>query len=214
VLNRVDIVKAFLDRGLLINPSLLDDEPSVASPQPAPAPKIAPIPTVYKGYSFRSRLEARWAVFLDVLGIKWVYEDDGFTLPDGKWYLPDFWLPTFNGGMFLEVKPEGGFGKEELLKCGLLCELTHKDVWLGEGVPELRVYCFFTFGCAGSGCPKDVAYLSAGIPSYDAAEGENRMYVEPGFYGEIPKDMLYGADLLIDAVGAARGAKFEHGRRG
>jgi hypothetical protein len=32
---------------------------------------IVAIPTRYKGYHFRSRLEARWAVFFDALGIKW-----------------------------------------------------------------------------------------------------------------------------------------------
>lgn len=48
------------------------------------------IETKYKGYHFRSRLEARWAVFFDELGVKWEYEPEGFELPNGKYYLPDF----------------------------------------------------------------------------------------------------------------------------
>ncbi len=36
------------------------------------------IETLYKGYRFRSRLEARWAVFFDALGLKWEYEKEGF----------------------------------------------------------------------------------------------------------------------------------------
>jgi hypothetical protein len=32
------------------------------------------------GYRFRSRLEARWAVFFDVAGIPWQYEPEGFDL--------------------------------------------------------------------------------------------------------------------------------------
>ena len=32
------------------------------------------IETEYKGYRFRSRLEARWAVFFDACGVKWEYE--------------------------------------------------------------------------------------------------------------------------------------------
>lgn len=36
--------------------------------------EIKPIQTRYKGYHFRSRLEARWAVFFDALGIAWKYE--------------------------------------------------------------------------------------------------------------------------------------------
>ena len=48
------------------------------------------IETMYNGYRFRSRLEARWAVFFDALGVKYEYEPEGFLLPSGKCYLPDF----------------------------------------------------------------------------------------------------------------------------
>lgn len=51
---------------------------------------IKPIETIYKGYRFRSRLEARWAVFFDALGVEWEYEPEGFNLPSGRKYLPDF----------------------------------------------------------------------------------------------------------------------------
>lgn len=51
---------------------------------------IKPIETIYNGYRFRSRLEARWAVFFDRLGVKYEYEPEGFHLPDGSNYLPDF----------------------------------------------------------------------------------------------------------------------------
>lgn len=51
---------------------------------------IKSIETIYNGYRFRSRLEARWAVFLDSLGVKYEYEPEGFELPDGTRYLPDF----------------------------------------------------------------------------------------------------------------------------
>ncbi len=36
--------------------------------------KIKPIETRYAGCRFRSRLEARWTVFFDHLGIEWEYE--------------------------------------------------------------------------------------------------------------------------------------------
>lgn len=48
------------------------------------------IETVYNGYRFRSRLEARWAVFFDSLGVKYEYEPEGFELPGLGGYLPDF----------------------------------------------------------------------------------------------------------------------------
>jgi hypothetical protein len=70
---------------------------------------IKAIETVYKGYRFRSRLEARWAVFFDAMGIKWVYEKEGFQVDvqvDGcdhsYKYLPDFWLPESQ--TWVEVK--------------------------------------------------------------------------------------------------------------
>ncbi len=52
--------------------------------------KIKAIETIYNGYRFRSRLEARWAVFFDALGIKYEYEKEGYDLGELGWYLPDF----------------------------------------------------------------------------------------------------------------------------
>jgi len=63
---------------------------------------IKAIETRYKGYRFRSRLEARWAVFFDALGIKWEYEKEGYDLGAAGWYLPDFWLPDQK--VWIEVK--------------------------------------------------------------------------------------------------------------
>ena len=53
---------------------------------------IKAIETIYKGYRFRSRLEARWAVFFDALGVRYEYEPEGFDLGNGMYYLPDFRL--------------------------------------------------------------------------------------------------------------------------
>ncbi len=69
------------------------------------------IETEYKGYRFRSRLEARWAVFFDALGIKYEYEPEGIVLSNGTGYLPDFYLPEFH--CFFEVKRDGIQGTPE-----------------------------------------------------------------------------------------------------
>lgn len=53
------------------------------------------IETVYNGYKFRSRLEARWAVFFDALGVKYEYEPEGLQLDDGTKYLPDFKIECY-----------------------------------------------------------------------------------------------------------------------
>jgi hypothetical protein len=64
---------------------------------------IKAIETRYKGYRFRSRLEARWAVFFDKIGLEWLYEPEGFDLGEIGWYLPDFYLPDWKS--YIEIKP-------------------------------------------------------------------------------------------------------------
>lgn len=91
---------------------------------------IRAIPTRYAGCKFRSRLEARWAVFFDALGLNWEHEPEGFFLPSGERYLPDFWLHSL--GVYAEVKPVGGdFGKAQEL-----AEASRTPVWLCEGPPS------------------------------------------------------------------------------
>jgi hypothetical protein len=53
---------------------------------PTPIPAIQ---TEAFGCLFRSRLEARCAVFLEAMGLRWDYEPEGYELPSGR-YLPDF----------------------------------------------------------------------------------------------------------------------------
>ena len=72
------------------------------------------IETAYRGYRFRSRLEARWAVFFDALGLKWEYEKEGFHLPGGEMYLPDFYLPESKS--WIEIKG-GPATDKEIDKC-------------------------------------------------------------------------------------------------
>ncbi len=73
---------------------------------------IRAIQTAYSGYRFRSRLEARWAVFFDAIGIEYEYEPEGFNL-NGARYLPDFWLPSLK--YLIEIKGQSPTPKEELL---------------------------------------------------------------------------------------------------
>ena len=66
---------------------------------------LKPIETVYKGYHFRSRLEARWAVYFDRVGALWNYELEGFNL-NGLYYLPDFYV-YHPSHFWVEIKPSG-----------------------------------------------------------------------------------------------------------
>lgn len=61
------------------------------------------IETIYNGYRFRSRLEAKWAIFFDELKIRYQYELEGYELPNGMRYLPDFYIESMN--LFVEIKP-------------------------------------------------------------------------------------------------------------
>jgi len=75
---------------------------------------LQPIETNYKGYKFRSRLEARWAVFFDALNLRWDYEVEGFKLSDGRYYLPDFRVTSDKSLVYwYEIKPleDKGDGK-------------------------------------------------------------------------------------------------------
>jgi hypothetical protein len=51
--------------------------------------------TVYRGIKFRSRTEARIAIFLQELHANWEYEPEGVKLPYSGNYLPDFWVSNF-----------------------------------------------------------------------------------------------------------------------
>ena len=41
---------------------------------------IKAIETEYYGHRFRSRIEARWAVFFNAIGLKYEYEIEGFQM--------------------------------------------------------------------------------------------------------------------------------------
>lgn len=78
---------------------------------------IKAIQTQYKGYHFRSRLEARWAVFFDALGLEWEYEPEGFDLGDGVYYLPDFKVTNKDGSyVWYEIKAGNVGGCEKFDK--------------------------------------------------------------------------------------------------
>jgi hypothetical protein len=76
---------------------------------------IKAIPTTYNGIKYRSRTEARWALFFDFAGIKFEYEQEKLFTGYST-YIPDF---TLN----LEITPYGG-------KC--LFEVKGKEATMAE----------------------------------------------------------------------------------
>lgn len=98
---------------------------------------IKAIETRYAGCRFRSRTEARWAVFMDHLDIPWEYEPQGYVLEDGTAYLPDFLVyPNTDAAFWFEVK--GTFPlDEELDKARGLAVGTGISCFVYWGKPEV-----------------------------------------------------------------------------
>jgi hypothetical protein len=94
------------------------------------------IETEYKGILFRSRLEARWAIFFDALKLEWVYEPDCFVLSNNQKYTPDFYIPKYE--LYIEVKPSLWWQNVNYHKNRY--ELFEKDLLiLSDDFPSLRV---------------------------------------------------------------------------
>lgn len=94
---------------------------------------IKPIPTMYGGILYRSKLEACWAAFFTALGVRFDYELDAFELPSGN-YLPDFYLHDVRGGVWVEIKPYDP-GEHARQLCGELAAGTGHGVYLVWGSP-------------------------------------------------------------------------------
>lgn len=181
---------------------------------------IQAIETVYKGYRFRSRAEARWAVFFDALGLEWEYEKEGYALEDGAWYLPDFWLPKLD--IWVEIKPletdANGYAKwsDDTAKQDLLAEASGKTVVTLCGTPGLTQ--------PGTRNPSyegvitgDNSYYWCECPVCGALgiqfEGRSaRNQHLPGCKATTgDKGYNWDSPRLTAAYAAARSARFEHG---
>ena len=106
---------------------------------PWPTSRDAALSTRFRGMVFRSRLEARFAVFLEALGVTYWYERMAFCVaarggddpPAGgagpATYRPDFWLPAMR--TVLELKPAYPHAEEEA-RCAQVARLGFRVVLL------------------------------------------------------------------------------------
>lgn len=95
---------------------------------------VKPSPTIYRGILFRSRLEAKWAIMMDFIGINFVYEPKRFKTELG-YYLPDFWLSDL--GVWLELKPStmSGPSFEECRKAQSVSDQERRPCFIVCGFP-------------------------------------------------------------------------------
>lgn len=173
---------------------------------------MKPIETIYCGYRFRSRLEARWAVFFDALGVKWEYEPEGYDLGDAGWYLPDFWLPDYSA--FIEVKPVNP-SPDEMLKMRRLAQgfAEANKVYVyglfAIGVPSPESTCF-EVGCSAVWNDEDAKVEAHDGVFLTLTEYANRKWGAGSFYhGNIDP-----SDKDTAAYNAATSARFGQGGRG
>lgn len=112
--------------------------------------EIKAIETQYKGYRFRSRIEAKWALFFDLFGVEWEYEAEGYTF-DGQCYLPDFWFPkSFGGFEYAEVKPNIIDNKEKKYERILIAFVKAKktNLIVLDGPPDNKSYFYLEYDAA------------------------------------------------------------------
>ena len=195
--------------------------------------EIKPIETFYNGYRFRSRLEARWAVFFDALGVKYEYEPEGFDLGDGIYYLPDFRVQCYgtrgNCGnnpfdLYIEVKgkmrPED---EEKIVRFG-------KKTWYNQELMKMESSGYSLLVVCDIPSPDDYDAYAEDLHSYTPIDGTD---IYPWNYERIDGDhfaaypAVYRGCFYLDgddsnyqtmdlhvirkAFKAARQARFEHG---
>ena len=155
------------------------------------------IQTHYNGYKFRSRLEARWAVFFDSLDLEYHYEPEGFILNSGNWYLPDFYLPELN--LYVEIKPKKS---EEIFKDLADFSLSTKKEII------LLTANYFNSYIDHFGYFENELYQMESFPFYIENNGSIRVWVSSSDTEHI---MFSNHPKIKYAITCAKQARFEHG---
>ena len=178
---------------------------------------IKAIETRYKGYRFRSRLEARWAVFFDALGLQWEYEPEGFDLGEAGWYLPDFWIPTPNhwsgekAGYWVEIKARNRLTEKEKEKAIALGIHSAHHVLILEGNPWPGECSLHRTG-GWDGLREFNAFMDSD-PDLHFMKFYNSYPCGSALISYEDPDLYINADWM-GAATKARAARFEHGECG
>lgn len=175
---------------------------------------MQPIETHYAGCRFRSRLEARWAVFFDAHRWSWEHEPQGFAVAGG--YLPDFrvWGHGYpavdpDGFWYFEIKPPPVV---EVARDVALTRLAY----LREQNPRAQ-HLRFALDIPGWDPLAKPALFAARNPIFvvgEIAQHAPVLELYPGPDGFVCIETYTGQDWLDGPpVQAARSARFDHGER-
>jgi len=169
------------------------------------------IPTKYNGYMFRSRLEARWAVFFDVMNIQYEYEAEGYKLAGAGWYLPDFWLP--DADVHVEIRPLNKYKYDE--KCDALALASSRPVLYIAGSPGFLAYKLNIYpDCFPDTLFPPIQFAEcrrcSGIWVSNGCQVAHSLYCDPGCTaGEAIRWPELSVDRIVDAYMKARQERFE-----
>lgn len=182
------------------------------------------IETFYNGYRFRSRLEARWAVFFDAMDVRYKYEPEGFVLGDGTCYLPDFYLPDLN--IWVEAKGQltnSDIKKIELFRNELSAD-SKRFLWVVGDIPTSDwfepgglAYEYGNIFSIGNEHVWDSGFIPCVCPVCGkfGIEFEGRgARVCPQHCPDSDKEYTANNPKILAAYDKARRARFEHGENG
>lgn len=176
---------------------------------------ISAIETQYGGARFRSRLEARWAVFFDEMLIDWEYEPEGYETPDGR-YLPDFriYLRPPKPTALFEVKPQYAVANQEGCDCTFPLDARWKhaaaqdaatDLLVARGIPagdRVQEWIDATGGLHRIKAGENSHYFPYMFSTCECCDGAR---IGPA------TERFVTAPLIRDALNVARSARFEFG---
>lgn len=170
---------------------------------------IKAIETHYDGYRFRSRLEARWAVFFNAVRLEYQYEMEGFEMGKNR-YLPDFYIPSLD--RWFEIKSKV-LSEAEIKKCEEFCRRKDNEnikYSILIGTPDaVKIDTFngiieYVWEWSSKAYPENYRILAEGL-------------VDKEYYSRFVRGLWLVPDVseeeLANAVIIARQARFEFGER-
>jgi hypothetical protein len=178
---------------------------------------VRAIETEWHGCRFRSRLEARWAVYFEALLIDWEYEPEGFVLDDGTYYLPDFLLHGLDGkgrgGPDLYVEVKGRMSERDYRKVKEFAK--HEQIYIVGDIPYCgdgrQWYEYMSERAYEWPYPYNLETVD-GDPfgGYLGVDNEGR----PTLFGDDSNYLRDAHEWAMNAaIDAAKQARFEHGER-